>query len=56
MDVVYDEIHQEVEQHLRDCDALMANMDGWENEMKQQLKIATVTCKDNFVIHDMMLL
>jgi hypothetical protein len=43
VDIVYDEVHEEVEQHLHDCDALMANMDGWENEKKQQLKIVTVT-------------
>jgi hypothetical protein len=41
VDLVYDEIHEEVEQHLGSCDALMANMDGWENEKKQQLKIVS---------------
>ncbi len=32
MDLAYDDVHSEVEEHLQGCDALMANMDGWENE------------------------
>ena len=43
VDQVYNEIHEQVEQHLGNCDALMANMDGWENEKKQQLKIVSET-------------
>jgi hypothetical protein len=49
VDIVYDDVHQEVEHHLHDCDALMTNMDGWENEKKQQLKIVTVTGKDQIL-------
>ena len=41
VDLVYNEVHENVEEHLRGCDAIMANMDGWENEKKQQLKIIT---------------
>jgi len=43
VDLAYDDIHSEVEEHLQGCDALMADMDGWENEKKQQLKIVNVT-------------
>jgi len=43
VDLAYDDVHNEVEEHLQGCDALMANMDGWENEKKQQLKIVTMT-------------
>ncbi len=43
VDIAYDDVYDEVEQHLQGCDALMANMDGWENEKKQQLKIVTET-------------
>jgi hypothetical protein len=43
VDLAYDDVHSEVEEHLQGCDALMANMDGWENEKKQQLKIVTLT-------------
>jgi hypothetical protein len=43
VDLVYHEIHEQVEQHLGSCDALMVNMDGWENEKKQQLKIISET-------------
>ncbi len=46
VDLAYDEIYQDVEEHLRGCDALMANMDGWENEKKQQLKIITLSGKN----------
>ncbi len=35
VDLVYHAIHEQVEQHLGSYDALMANMDGWENEKKQ---------------------
>jgi hypothetical protein len=30
--------------------ALVANMDGWKNEKKQQLKIITETCEIAFLI------
>jgi hypothetical protein len=43
VDLAYDDVHIELEEHLQGCDALMANMDGWENEKKQQLKIVNVT-------------
>jgi hypothetical protein len=43
VDLAFDDVCNEVEQHLKSCDALMANMDGWENEKKQQLKILTET-------------
>jgi len=43
VDIVYNDVKDEVEEHLQGCDALMANMDGWENEKKQQLKIVTET-------------
>ncbi len=43
VDLVYKDIHEEVEEHLQNCDAVMANMDGWENEKKQQLKIVSET-------------
>ena len=43
--LVYKEVLEEVEPHLENCDALMANMDGWENEKKQQLKIISITGK-----------
>ena len=39
------DVHDEIEKHLQGTDALMANMDGWENEKKQQLKIVTETGK-----------
>ena len=45
VDLVYKEVLEEVEPHLENCDALMANMDGWENEKKQQLKIISVVGK-----------
>ena len=35
VDLAYEDVHTEVEQHLQSCDALMANMDGWENEKNQ---------------------
>jgi hypothetical protein len=50
VDVVYDEVRQEVEQQLLSCDALVANMDGWDNEKKQQLKIVTVTYKNPIIL------
>jgi hypothetical protein len=43
VDQVYDEVYEQVEQHLGHCDALMANMDGWENEKKKQFKIISET-------------
>jgi hypothetical protein len=43
VDLVYRDVKEEVECHLHDCDALMVNMDGWENEKKQQLKIISAT-------------
>jgi len=45
VDLVYKEVLEELEPHLENCDALMTNIDGWENEKKQQLKIICVTCK-----------
>jgi len=45
VDLAYKDVHDEVEEHLQGSDALMANMDGWENEKKQQLKIVTETGK-----------
>jgi hypothetical protein len=45
VDLVYNDVLEDVEHHLHSCHALMANMDGWENEKKQQLKIVTVTGK-----------
>jgi hypothetical protein len=44
VDLAYHEIHEQVERHMGSCDAIMANMDGWENEKKQQLKIISETC------------
>jgi hypothetical protein len=44
VDIVYNDLKDEMEEHLQGCDALMANMDGWENEKKLQLKIVTETC------------
>ena len=44
VDLVYKDVHDEVEQYLQSCDALMANMDGWETEKKHYLKIVTETC------------
>jgi len=41
VDIAFHDLHEEVEGHLQCCDALMAMMDGWENEKKQQLKIVT---------------
>jgi hypothetical protein len=41
VDLVYNGLREEVEGHLQRCDAVVANMDGWENEKKQQLKIVT---------------
>jgi hypothetical protein len=32
VDLIHKDVHEEVENHLQSCDALMANMDGWENE------------------------
>jgi len=29
VDLVYEDLHHEVEEHLQGCDALMASMDGW---------------------------
>jgi len=46
VDLAFDDVRTEVDQHLQSCDALMANMDGWENEKKQQLKIITETSDD----------
>jgi hypothetical protein len=43
VDLVYNDVKEEVEDHLHHCDALMVNMDGWENEKKQQLKIISAT-------------
>jgi hypothetical protein len=43
VDLVYNEICEQVEQNLGSADALMANMDGWENEKKQRLKIVSET-------------
>jgi hypothetical protein len=43
VDIVYTEIHEQVEQHLGHWDAFMANMDGWGNEKKQQFKIVYET-------------
>jgi len=43
-DLVYKDIHEKVEEHLQNCDAVMVNMDGWEKERKQQLKIVSETC------------
>ncbi len=45
VELVYKEVLKEVEPHLENCDALMASMDGWENEKKQQLKIISITSK-----------
>ena len=45
VDLVYNGLREEVEGHLQRCNAVMANMDGWENEKKQQLKIVTETGK-----------
>ena len=45
VDLVYNDVHEDVEHHLHSCHALIANMDRWETEKKQQLKIVTVTCK-----------
>ncbi len=50
VDIAYNDLHEEVEGHLQSCDALMANMDGWENEKKQQLKIVTETGDIAFLI------
>jgi len=50
VDIAFRDLHEEVEGHLQRCDALMANMDGWENEKKQQLKIVTKTDKIAFPI------
>ena len=50
VDIAFNDLHEEVEGHLQSCDALMANMDGWENEKKQQLKIVTETGKIAFLI------
>ena len=44
VDLVYEEVDKNVEEHLRGREALLVNMDGWENEKKQQLKIITETC------------
>jgi len=44
VDLVYRDVKEEVECHLHDCDALMVNMDGKENEKKHQLKIISATC------------
>jgi hypothetical protein len=50
VDIVYTDFHDEVEEHLQGCsDALMANMDGLENEKKQQLEIITETSKTFYV-------
>ncbi len=37
-DFVYKEIHEEVEQHLENCDALMANMDGWGKNLAKHVR------------------
>jgi hypothetical protein len=34
----FNDMHEEVEDHLQRCDALMANMDGWENEKNNNSK------------------
>ena len=32
VDIVFHNLHEEVEEHLQRCDELMSNMDGWKNE------------------------
>ena len=49
VDIAFHDLHEEVEGHLQRCDALMANMDGWENEKKQHLKIVTETGKTSCI-------
>ena len=49
VDIIHKDVHEEVEAHLQSCDALMANVDGWENEKKQHLKIITKTCKTSSI-------
>jgi hypothetical protein len=44
VDIVSRDVKEEVENILHGCDALMANIDGWENEKKKQFKIITHTC------------
>jgi hypothetical protein len=44
VDLVYNEIYEQVEQHIGNRDALMTNMNRWEKEKKQQLKIVSETC------------
>ena len=34
VDLIHKDVHEEVEAHLQSCNALMANMDGWEKEGK----------------------
>ena len=46
VEFAYEEVHSQVEEHLQGCDAIMANMGGWENEKKQQLKIVILTGKN----------
>ena len=38
VDLIHKDVHEEVEAHLQSCDALMANMDDWENEKNNNLR------------------
>jgi len=41
VDIVYNDLREKEEGHVQRCDAVMANVGGWENERKQELKIVT---------------
>ena len=43
LDYVYDEVHEDVESHLGQADALFVGIDGWENQRKENLKNITAT-------------
>ncbi len=46
VNLAYDDVKDEVEQHLQSCDALMENMDGWENEKKQNSRLPMKQVKE----------